>query len=177
MGRKLFQAKRCDTEHYGRFFHSMLSKGIYLPPSQFEAFFVSLAHTEARTINRTVEAAKGAIMRTAILAILLLSALQAEAGWRKPGYRTRSREQDSRSRAPRSSGNDPLSTGAEAQSFLREFIRAARLLSRPMGACSSPVGIAPTNSSPEVRLSPAGRRLAALAPINGSYLLISTGHR
>ena len=40
-------AKRSDTERYGRFFRGMLERGIYLAPSQFEAAFVSLAHTEA----------------------------------------------------------------------------------------------------------------------------------
>ncbi|MBC8206496.1 MAG: glutamate-1-semialdehyde 2,1-aminomutase [Kiritimatiellaeota bacterium] len=43
----LAEAKECDTEAYGRFFHSMLEQGIYLPPAQFEAAFVSTAHTEA----------------------------------------------------------------------------------------------------------------------------------
>ena len=32
---------------YGRFFHAMLDRGIYLPPAQLEAGFVSLAHTDA----------------------------------------------------------------------------------------------------------------------------------
>jgi glutamate-1-semialdehyde 2,1-aminomutase len=39
-------AKRADTARYGRYFHAMLERGIYLAPSQFEAAFVSLAHTE-----------------------------------------------------------------------------------------------------------------------------------
>jgi glutamate-1-semialdehyde 2,1-aminomutase len=37
----------------------MLGRGVYLPPSQFEAWFVSLAHTD-EDIRRTVEAARGA---------------------------------------------------------------------------------------------------------------------
>jgi len=37
-------AKRADTGRFGRFFHAMLQEGVYLPPSQFEASFVSLAH-------------------------------------------------------------------------------------------------------------------------------------
>ncbi len=39
-------AKRADTARYGRYFHAMLERGVYLAPSQFEAAFVSLAHTE-----------------------------------------------------------------------------------------------------------------------------------
>ncbi|HXJ42357.1 MAG TPA: glutamate-1-semialdehyde 2,1-aminomutase [Bryobacteraceae bacterium] len=50
-------AKRSDTARFGRFFHAMLERGIYLPPSQFEALFVSTAHTEA-DIDRTVQSAK-----------------------------------------------------------------------------------------------------------------------
>ena len=49
-------AKTCDTKRFNRFFHSMLEQGIYLPPSQFEAAFVSAAHSEA-DIDRTVAAA------------------------------------------------------------------------------------------------------------------------
>ncbi len=50
-------AKLSDTTRFGKFFHAMLERGIYLPPSQFEALFVSTAHTEA-DIERTVEAAR-----------------------------------------------------------------------------------------------------------------------
>ena len=53
-------AGRCDTAAFGRFFGEMLRRGIYLPPSQFEAWFVSLAHTEA-DIDRTIEAARAAL--------------------------------------------------------------------------------------------------------------------
>lgn len=49
-------AKRSDTRAYARFFHAMLDQGIYLPPSQFETLFVSLAHTEEQ-IDETVAAA------------------------------------------------------------------------------------------------------------------------
>jgi glutamate-1-semialdehyde 2,1-aminomutase len=49
-------ATRSDTKVYARFFHEMLSQGVYLPPSQFEAAFVSLAHTD-KDIQATVEAA------------------------------------------------------------------------------------------------------------------------
>jgi glutamate-1-semialdehyde 2,1-aminomutase len=50
------EAKRSDTARYGRFFHEMLRRGVYLPPAQFEALFVSLAHTEA-DIDHTISAA------------------------------------------------------------------------------------------------------------------------
>ena len=40
-------AKRADTERYARFFRAMLERGVYLPPSQFEACFVSAAHDKA----------------------------------------------------------------------------------------------------------------------------------
>ena len=40
-------ARRADTTSYARFFQAMLGRGVYLAPSQFEAAFVSLAHSEA----------------------------------------------------------------------------------------------------------------------------------
>jgi glutamate-1-semialdehyde 2,1-aminomutase len=52
-------AKRADTERYGRFFRAMLERGVYLPPAQFEAMFVSLAHQQS-DIERTIEAAREA---------------------------------------------------------------------------------------------------------------------
>jgi glutamate-1-semialdehyde 2,1-aminomutase len=50
-------AKACDGDAYGAFCRGMLDRGIYLPPSQFEAWFPSLAHTGAH-VERTVEAAR-----------------------------------------------------------------------------------------------------------------------
>jgi glutamate-1-semialdehyde 2,1-aminomutase len=49
-------AGACDLEAHARFCRAMLERGIYPPPSQFEAWFVSLAHDEA-AIDRTLEAA------------------------------------------------------------------------------------------------------------------------
>lgn len=46
-----------DREGFTRFFHNMLDEGVYLPPSPFEAMFVSLAHTD-EDIERTIEAAR-----------------------------------------------------------------------------------------------------------------------
>ena len=52
-------AKRCDTARFGRFFRAMLERGIYLPPSQFEAAFVSAAHSD-EDIRQTIAAAREA---------------------------------------------------------------------------------------------------------------------
>ena len=50
-------AKTCNIKKFRVFFHAMLERGVYLPPSQFEALFLSAAHTDA-DISRTIEAAK-----------------------------------------------------------------------------------------------------------------------
>ncbi|MBT9170041.1 MAG: Glutamate-1-semialdehyde 2,1-aminomutase [Actinobacteria bacterium] len=50
-------AKTSDTKRYAQFFQGMLSRGIYLAPSQFEACFISLAHSE-EDILRTTEAGR-----------------------------------------------------------------------------------------------------------------------
>ena len=52
-------AAKCDTEAFGRFFRAMLEGGVYLPPSQFEAAFLSAAHTE-EDIQQTIATAKQA---------------------------------------------------------------------------------------------------------------------
>jgi len=57
-------AKASDTKRFGRFFHAMLERGIYLPPAQFEAAFVSLAHGEPE-IDLTVAAAAEAFRTVA----------------------------------------------------------------------------------------------------------------
>jgi glutamate-1-semialdehyde 2,1-aminomutase len=49
-------AAPADRDRFARFFHGMLARGIYLPPSPFEAAFISAAHTES-DIDRTIEAA------------------------------------------------------------------------------------------------------------------------
>jgi glutamate-1-semialdehyde 2,1-aminomutase len=53
-------AKRADTARYARFFHALCAGGVYFAPSQFEAAFVSLAHTEA-DIDATVKTAADAL--------------------------------------------------------------------------------------------------------------------
>ena len=55
-------ANKCDRQKYGAFFHAMLDEGVYLAPSQFEAAFVSLAHTDD-VIEQTLEAARKASHR------------------------------------------------------------------------------------------------------------------
>lgn len=55
-------ANKSDRQRYGRFFHAMLDEGVYLAPSQFEAGFVSLAHTD-EVIDKTIEAGRKAIHR------------------------------------------------------------------------------------------------------------------
>lgn len=50
-------AARADRAAYGRFFHSMLEEGVYLAPSQFEAGFIGVAHTN-ELLDKTVEAAR-----------------------------------------------------------------------------------------------------------------------
>ncbi|MFQ6059180.1 MAG: glutamate-1-semialdehyde 2,1-aminomutase [Anaerolineae bacterium] len=52
-------ARTADTARYARFFHAMLARGVYFAPSQFEAAFVSLAHTD-RDIEQTVRVAEQA---------------------------------------------------------------------------------------------------------------------
>jgi glutamate-1-semialdehyde 2,1-aminomutase len=53
-------ANRSSREQYGKFFHAMLDEGVYLAPSQFEAAFVSLAHSDA-IIDQTISAAEKAV--------------------------------------------------------------------------------------------------------------------
>src|SRR4030095_3452681 len=55
-------ANKADRARYGKFFHAMLDQGIYLAPSQFEAAFVSAAHTDD-VIEQTVAAARKALTR------------------------------------------------------------------------------------------------------------------
>jgi len=51
------QAAACDTMRFSRFFHALLAGGVNIPPSQFESWFVSLAH-DNDTIDRTITAAR-----------------------------------------------------------------------------------------------------------------------
>jgi len=54
-------AVKSDTKLYGKYFHEMLNRGIYLPPAQFEALFVSSVHSKEdldKTISANYEALK-----------------------------------------------------------------------------------------------------------------------
>ena len=62
--RNYADAKRSDTKRYARFFREMLDRGIFLAPSQFEAAFVSAAHTSA-DIDRTLAAAHDSLQAIA----------------------------------------------------------------------------------------------------------------
>jgi glutamate-1-semialdehyde 2,1-aminomutase len=53
--RSFDDAQACDTERYGELFRHLLGRGVYVAPSQFEAWFVSTAHGDA-AVDRTVEA-------------------------------------------------------------------------------------------------------------------------
>jgi len=54
-------AIKADAAMYGKFFREMLDRGVYPPPSQFEAWFLSGAHTEA-DVAKTIKAARAALM-------------------------------------------------------------------------------------------------------------------
>jgi glutamate-1-semialdehyde 2,1-aminomutase len=53
-------AANCDTAAFGKFHRAMLDNGVWLPPSQFEAAFLSAAHSDD-DIRKTVEAARVAL--------------------------------------------------------------------------------------------------------------------
>jgi glutamate-1-semialdehyde 2,1-aminomutase len=53
-------AAKSDTQKFGKFHRAMLENGVYLPPSQFEAAFLSIAHT-TDDVSQTVEAARNAL--------------------------------------------------------------------------------------------------------------------
>jgi glutamate-1-semialdehyde 2,1-aminomutase len=58
----LADAMKSDRERFKKYFHGMLEEGVYLAPSQFEAGFLSTAHSEA-DIAKTVDAARKALSR------------------------------------------------------------------------------------------------------------------
>ena len=79
-------AARCDTEAYAAWCRGLLARGVYPPPSQFEAWFPSLAHSEAdvrRTVDAAAEAfaeARGAMRTARDGAHALRDALRGEGG-------------------------------------------------------------------------------------------------
>jgi glutamate-1-semialdehyde 2,1-aminomutase len=62
--KSLAQVEQSDGARYGRYFHALLERGVYTAPSQFEAGFVSVAHTEA-DIDQTIAAAEAALKASA----------------------------------------------------------------------------------------------------------------
>jgi glutamate-1-semialdehyde 2,1-aminomutase len=54
------EAKESDREAFGRFFNHMRAAGVLLPPSQFEAWFISAAHDD-EAVEATLAAASGAV--------------------------------------------------------------------------------------------------------------------
>jgi glutamate-1-semialdehyde 2,1-aminomutase len=59
-------ATGADTEQYARFFRAMLTRGVYLPPSQFEAWFLSTAHT-VKDVDKTIASAREAMQEVSRL--------------------------------------------------------------------------------------------------------------
>jgi glutamate-1-semialdehyde 2,1-aminomutase len=57
-------AVSANTDRYAAFFRGMLARGVYLPPSQFEAWFLSAAHT-AKDVDTAIKAAKAAMLDVA----------------------------------------------------------------------------------------------------------------
>src|SRR3954470_192716 len=62
--RDFASAASANTDRYAVFFRGMLQRGVYPPPSQFEAWFLSAAHT-SRDVNRTIRAARDAMKEVA----------------------------------------------------------------------------------------------------------------
>ena len=50
-------AERCDTKRFAKYFWGMIERGVYLPCSQYEAFFVSAGHSDS-DIDETIAAAQ-----------------------------------------------------------------------------------------------------------------------
>ncbi len=63
--RDFAEASQQDTTAYAAFFHSMLDQGVYLPPSAYEAWFVSAAHDD-RAVSTVIDALPGAALAAAI---------------------------------------------------------------------------------------------------------------
>ena len=58
--RDFLSATSANTDQYARFFRGMLTRGVYPPPSQFEAWFLSAAHT-VRDVEKTIHVAREAM--------------------------------------------------------------------------------------------------------------------
>jgi glutamate-1-semialdehyde 2,1-aminomutase len=58
--RSYADATTSNTDQYAKFFRGMLARGVYPPPSQYEAWFLSAAHT-SKDVDRTIAAARAAM--------------------------------------------------------------------------------------------------------------------
>jgi glutamate-1-semialdehyde 2,1-aminomutase len=58
------EAEGSDTQRYAAFFHAMLERGVYLPPSQFEAWMISSTH-DGLILEQTIETARQALQEIA----------------------------------------------------------------------------------------------------------------
>jgi len=58
----LADAMKSDRERFAKYFHGMLEQGIYIAPSQFEAGFISTAHS-AEDVEKTIQAARNALAK------------------------------------------------------------------------------------------------------------------
>ena len=73
-------AKKSDTARFARFFWAMMDRGVYLPCSQFEAAFISAAHTDM-DVEATVEAAREALQGVAEFAGIPTAEDRNSNGW------------------------------------------------------------------------------------------------
>ena len=97
-------ASRCDTERFARYFWELIDRGVYMPCSQYEALFVSAAHTEADIDATIARCGRNAMPRViGCYALFLALFFRSERGGSTgaPG-RTRSR-----GARPRSSTSPP----------------------------------------------------------------------
>ena len=53
------EAAKCNTDQFAKYFWALMDRGVYMPCSQYEALFISAAHTDA-DIDKTIDAAKEA---------------------------------------------------------------------------------------------------------------------
>lgn len=75
-------ANKSNRELYGKFFHAMLNEGVYLAPSQFEAGFVSVAHTD-EIIDQTIAAARRVRNWRRAARPLIAEAQEEKAKWKR----------------------------------------------------------------------------------------------